>query len=178
MGRDEFFLYGKIQREFDYLTSSNVIPNERSEFWMHLNKFPPLLSFEWEVVICWQEVVFCMKPSRQKVEQCEGKVEQRIKVKVNSKDLFFQIFWYAHVVWHHNLVNGCSSKSHKCHNSTQIYFIRIAHLCCFHLAELYCKSRSSRTKWSWKDHWRSKVRFWIFWSSCWIKIIRKWKTTT
>ena len=26
------FLYGKIQREFDYLTSSNVITNERSEF--------------------------------------------------------------------------------------------------------------------------------------------------
>ena len=25
-------VFGKIQREFDYLTSSNVIPNERSEF--------------------------------------------------------------------------------------------------------------------------------------------------
>ena len=27
--------------------------------------------------LCWQEVVFCMKESRQKVEQCEGKVEQK-----------------------------------------------------------------------------------------------------
>ena len=32
VGTRRIFLYGKIQREFDYLTSSNVIPNERSEF--------------------------------------------------------------------------------------------------------------------------------------------------
>ena len=52
--------------------------------------------FEWEVVICWQEVVICMKPSRQKVEQCEGKVEQTIFVvafrqaqssQISSKDV-------------------------------------------------------------------------------------------
>ena len=38
VGTRLFFSYGKIQREFDNLTSSNVIPNERSEFWMHLNE--------------------------------------------------------------------------------------------------------------------------------------------
>ena len=31
-----------------------------------------------KVVFCWPKVVICMKPLRQKVEQCEGKVEQTI----------------------------------------------------------------------------------------------------
>ena len=35
-----------------------------------------------KVVFCWPKVVICMKPSRQKIEQCEGKVEQRIFSKV------------------------------------------------------------------------------------------------
>ena len=35
-----------------------------------------------KVVFCWPKVVICMKPSRQKIEQCEGKVEQRIFRKV------------------------------------------------------------------------------------------------
>ena len=42
------------------------------------SNFPSLLSFQWEVVICRWEVVWIMKPSRLKVEQCEGKVEQTI----------------------------------------------------------------------------------------------------
>ena len=47
--------------------------------WVGINYFhsfiPPGGINEWKVVFCWWEVVWIMKPSRLKVEQCEG-VEQ------------------------------------------------------------------------------------------------------
>ena len=45
-----------------------------------------------KVVFCWPKVVIFMKPSRQKVEQCEGKVEQ-----ISSNSMGQVIFWYWHL---------------------------------------------------------------------------------
>ena len=57
-----------------------------------------------KVVFCWPKVVICMKPSRQKIEQCEGKVEQRIFRKV--------FFPYSIHFDNHSSTSCCLCKKH------------------------------------------------------------------
>ena len=69
MGRDEFFYMAKSNANLTIWQVQMLFLTSEASFeciWTSgIN--------EWKVVICWQEVVICMKPSRPKVEQCEGK---------------------------------------------------------------------------------------------------------
>ena len=72
------------------------------------NKLFPLIYStsginEWKVVFCWWEVVWIMKPSRLKVEQCEGKWNKMFLFS-NS----FDYFWFDANFYNLSSENFCS----------------------------------------------------------------------